>query len=115
MDLEQEQEIIMNAADMIIETYAAESAILRAEKLAAMKGEEAAETEIAMAKLYLHWSQEAVANKGREAIYSFIEGDEQRMMLIGLKRFTKPTEPVNVKTLRRQIAANIIEANKYPF
>lgn len=114
MELEQEQEIIMNAADMIIETYAAESALLRAEKVAVMMGEEAAATEIAMAKLYLHWSQEVVASKGREAIYSFIEGDEQRMMLIGLKRFTKPAEPVNVKTLRREIAAAIIKANKYP-
>lgn len=115
MDLEQEQQIIMNAADMLIEIYAAESAILRAEKLAQMKGEEAAEIEIKMAKLYLHWAQEAVASKGREAIYSFIEGDEQRMMLIGLKRFTKPSNPVNVKALRRSIAATVIEANKYPF
>ncbi len=115
MDLEQEQQIIMNAADMIIETYAAESAIIRAEKLAKMNGEEAAATEITMAKLYLHWAQELVASKGREAIYSFIEGDEQRMMLIGLKRFTKPTEPVNVKILRKEIAAKVIAANKYPF
>lgn len=115
MDLEQEQQIIMNAADMIIETYAAESAILRAEKIAKRQGEEAAATQIEMAKLYLHWAQEAVASKGREAIYSFMEGDEQRMMLIGLKRFTKPSEPVNVKALRRGIAAKVIDANKYPF
>jgi len=115
MDLEQEQEIIMNAADMIIEVYAAESAILRAEKLAHRNGEEATKVEIDMAKLYLHWAQENVATKGREAIYSFIEGDEQRMMLIGLKRFTKPANPVNVKSLRRSIAAKVIESDKYPF
>ena len=105
----------MNAADMIIEVYAAESALLRAEKLAKQKGEEAVKVEISMARLYLHWAQEAVANKGREAIYSFIEGDEQRMMLIGLKRFTKPSNPVNVKALRREIAAKVIDSNRYPF
>lgn len=115
MELEAEQEIIMNAAEMLIEVYAAESAILRAEKLANQKGEEAVATEINMAKLYLHGAMEQVAKHGREAIYSFVEGDEQRMMLMGLKRFTKATNPYNLKELRRSIAAKVIADNKYPF
>ncbi len=115
MDLEEEQEIIMNAAEMLIEVYAAESGILRAEKLAVQNGEEATANEIKMAKLYLHGAMEQVAKHGREAIYSFAEGDEQRMMLMGLKRFTKAANPYNLKELRRSIAAKVISDNKYPF
>lgn len=113
MEIEDEQELLMNAADMIIEVYAAESAILRAQKLAARNGEEAAKHQINMAKLYLHDAAENIGRNGREAIYSFAEGDEQRMMLMGLKRFTKAANPVNVKELRRAIAAKVIEENKY--
>jgi hypothetical protein len=115
MSLEEEQEIIMNAADMLIEIYAAESGILRAEKIAKNKGEENAQIEIDMARLYLHNAVENIARAGREAIYSFAEGDEQRMMLMGLKRFTKANNPLNVKETRRRIAAKLIEENKYPF
>lgn len=115
MDLEAEQEIIMNAAEMLIEVYAAESGILRAEKLAKQNGEEAASHQILMAKLYLHGATEQIAKHGREAIYSFAEGDEQRMMLMGLKRFTKMANPYNLKELRRSIAAKVISDNKYPF
>tara|TARA_R110001592_G_scaffold243783_1_gene504881 strand:+ start:125516 stop:127318 length:1803 start_codon:yes stop_codon:yes gene_type:complete len=115
MNLEDEQEIIMNAADMLIEIYAAESGILRAEKVAKNKGEENASVEIDMARLYLHNAMENVGRAGREAIYSFADGDEQRMMLMGLKRFTKAANPLNVKELRRRIAAKLIEENKYPF
>ena len=115
MSLEEEQEIIMNAADMLIEIYAAESGILRAEKIAKNKGEENAQIEIDMARLYLHNAVENIAKAGREAIYSFAEGDEQRMMLMGLKRFTKANNPLNVKETRRRIAAKLIAENKYPF
>jgi alkylation response protein AidB-like acyl-CoA dehydrogenase len=115
MDLEKEQEIIMNAADMMIEIYAVESALLRAQKLADTKGKVAAEQAINMAKLYLVDATETIAKAGREAIYSFAEGDEQRMMLMGLKRFTKLAAPYNVKELRRSIAAKVIDANKYCF
>jgi len=115
MDIEEEQELLMAAADMIIEVYAAESGILRAEKLAGKNGEEVAENQINMAKLYLYMAVEKIGQKGREAIYSFAEGDEQRMMLMGLKRFTKLQNPINVKEVRRKIAAKVIEENKYPF
>lgn len=115
MEIENEQELLMNAADMIIEVYAAESAILRTQKLADTNGEANAADQINMTKLYLHNAMEKVALNGREAIYSFADGDEQRMMLIGLKRFTKPANPVNVKELRRAIAAKVISENKYCF
>jgi hypothetical protein len=115
MDIENQQELLMNAADMLIEVYAAESGVLRAEKLAASKGEEAVAHEINMARLYLHGATEKVAFEGREAIYSFAEGDEQRMMLMGLKRFTKPSSPLKVKDLRREIAAKVIADNRYVY
>ncbi len=115
MDIEEEQELLMAAADMIMEVYAAESGILRAEKLARQKGEQAAEQQINMARLYLYMATEKIGQKGREAIYSFTEGDEQRMMLMGLKRFTKLQNPINVKEIRRSIAAKVIEENRYPF
>ena len=115
MQIEEEQQLLMNAADMIIEIYAAESAILRAEKLVAAKGEEAASRQVDMARLYLHYATEKIGCAGREAIYSFAEGDEQRMLLMGLKRFTKVQNPINVKETRQRIAAKVIEENKYPF
>ena len=109
-----EQEILMSLADMLAEGYVAESVILRAEKLAAMRGEENCRHEIAMAKVFLHHAVEVAGRAGREAIYDFAEGDEQRMLLMGLKRFTK-IEPMNLKAARRQIADYVIEKNEYPF
>ena len=88
-DLEQHQQLLLAAADILIEIYMAESAILRAEKNAKRFGEDAQSTQIAMAKLYLYHSVDIVEEKGKESIISFAEGDEQRMMLMGLKRFTK--------------------------
>ena len=89
MTIEREQEVLMNLADMIIEVYTAESAILRAEKLANKNGEQATEHQIAMSKLYLYQAIKNCNQSGEEVILSFAEGDEQRMLLIGLKRFTK--------------------------
>ncbi len=109
-----EQEILMSLADMLAEGYVAESVILRAEKLAAMRGEENCRHEITMAKVFLHHAVEVAGRAGREAIYAFAEGDEQRMLLMGLKRFTK-IEPMNLKAARRQIADYVIEKNEYPF
>lgn len=115
MEIEEEQQLLMNAADMIMEVYAAESAMLRAEKLARANGEESAALPIDIAKLYLHFAVEKIGRAGREAIYSFTDGDEQRMLLMGLKRFTKVQNPINVKETRKRIAAKVIEENKYPF
>ena len=113
--LDEEQEVLMNIADMAIEIYVAESAILRAEKLVGMKGEEAVKQQVNMAKLYLYKAVDIVNTSGKEAIASFITGDEQKVMLMGLKRFTKLTELVNVKALRREIADVMIAANGYTF
>ena len=112
MDLEKEQEIVMHAADMLMEIYIAESALLRAERLAEKDGREAAAHPIRMAQLYLQRATSIVGNAGREAIHAFASGDELQVLNMGLKRFTKPL-PVNTIALRREIAAVLIAANKY--
>jgi alkylation response protein AidB-like acyl-CoA dehydrogenase len=112
--LGEEQEIMMNIADMIIETYAAESAVLRAEKLMTQNGAEASKYQILMAKLYLDRALNIVNKSGREAIASFTKGDEQKVMLMGMKRFTK-MNPVNTKELRREIADHLISKDSYGF
>jgi alkylation response protein AidB-like acyl-CoA dehydrogenase len=112
MDLEKEQEIVMNAADMLMEVYVAESAILRAEKIAEKEGRESAAHPIRMAQLYLQRAIGVVAHAGREAIHGFASGDELQVLNMGLKRFTKPM-PINTIALRREIAATVIAANKY--
>ena len=112
--LSDEQEILMNLADMLIEGYMAESVLLRAEKLVGLRGEEACQVEIDMARVFLHHAVETVIRAGKEAIYAFADGDEQRLMLMGLKRFTK-VEPFNLKEARRRIADYIIDKKEYPF
>ncbi|MBN3581555.1 acyl-CoA dehydrogenase family protein [Algoriphagus aestuarii] len=112
--IEDEQEIMMNLADVMIEIYAAESAILRAEKLVGIKGESACSHQIAMSQVYLAEAVDKINAAAKEAIASFTKGDEQKVMLMGLKRFTK-ADLVNTKELRRQIADYMIEQGKYPF
>ena len=115
MELEQQQQLIMNAADMMIQIYVAESVILKTEKLVKSTSEEVNEGQIAMAKLALYNAVEIIGAKGKEAIISFTEGDEQRMMLMGLKRFTKYVNYPNVIELRKTIANKVIAENKYCF
>ncbi|MCK5823927.1 MAG: acyl-CoA dehydrogenase family protein [Ichthyobacteriaceae bacterium] len=115
MDLSEEQEVLMLIAEMIIELYVAESALLRAEKYVSKNGEKAGEMQIAMAQLNLHHAVEKLGKSGREAITTIVEGDEQRMMLMGLKRFTKYNNYPNLVALRRKIANKLIEENKYMF
>jgi len=114
-ELEQHQQLLAAASDMLIEIYMAESGILRAEKIAKAKGEENAKEQIAMAQLYLYQAVDIIFNKGKEGIVSFAEGDEQRMMLMGLRRFTKYVNMPNVVALREVIASKVIAENKYPF
>ena len=114
-ELEEHQQLLGAAADMLIEIYMAESGILRAEKVAKTKGEENAKEQIAMAQLYLYQAVDIIFNKGKEAIVSFAEGDDQRMMLMGLRRFTKYVNMPNVVALRETIASKVIAENKYPF
>jgi len=114
MKLSDEQEILMNVADMAIEIYAAESAILRTEKLIGIKGEKACALQKDLAMCYLHEAVEKVNAAGKAAIMGFAEGDELRVMLMGLKRFTK-IEPFNTKNARRRVADAMISENKYVF
>ncbi len=114
MKLSHEQEILMNVADIITEVYIAESAILRVEKLVATKGEAAVSLQKDIATVYLHNAVAQVAVSGREAISAYAEGDELRVMLMGLKRFTK-IEPFNTKDARRRIADAVLAENKYIF
>lgn len=114
MQLGKEQEILMNIADMIIETYVSESIQLRVEKLVELKGEAACKVQLEMMRVYLNDAADKIHKSGKEAINSYAEGDEQRMMLVGLKRFTK-TEPLNTTAARRTVSEKLIAENKYCF
>ncbi|MFC3811524.1 acyl-CoA dehydrogenase family protein [Lacihabitans lacunae] len=114
MKLSHEQEILMNVADMITEIYVAESALLRVEKLIGMKGDEAVSLQKDMAMVNLQNAVLTCQSAGREAIQAYAEGDELRVMLMGLKRFTK-IEPMNTKDARRRIADAMLSENKYIF
>ncbi len=115
MELDKHQQLILAAAEVMIEIYMAESAILKAEKIVNMTSEKEAEGQINMAKMSLYNAVNMISNKGKEAITYFSDGDEQRMMLMGLKRFTKYTNMPNAIELRKSIAAKVIEENKYCF
>lgn len=112
--LAKEQEVLMNIADISIDTYLAESVLLRVEKLISMRGEEACKDEIAIVKTYFYDIADEIHKAGKDAIHSFVEGDEAKMMLMGLRRFTK-IEGINSKESRQQIALRVIEAGKYNF
>jgi alkylation response protein AidB-like acyl-CoA dehydrogenase len=114
MQLEQEQEVLMNIADMGIMAYHAESVLLRVMKLVALKGEAANRTAIDMMHTFLYDAADSINKSGKDAINAFATGDEQRMMLLGLKRFTK-AQPFDSKSARRRIADAMIDAGKYCF
>ena len=114
-ELEKQQQILLAVADIMIEIYMAESTLLRTEKNAKRFGEEAQATQIAMAKYYLYNAVDIIQSKGKEAIISFAEGDEQRLLLMGLKRFTKYVNMPNVAALRKQIADKVAADNGYTF
>ncbi len=114
MSLSNEQEILMNVADMSILTFNAESALLRLIKMSDKQGEAAVTLQADMVRCYLNDAMDAVNKAGKEAINAFADGDEQRMMLLGLKRFTK-SAPFNSKDARRRIAEKMISDNRYTF
>lgn len=114
MQLGKEQEILMNIADMAIDTYLSESMLLRVKKLAEMKGVDAVADQMDMLKVFVYDAADRININGKNAVNSFAEGDEQRMMLLGLKRFTK-VAPFNTKEARRRIAKTLIEAGHYPY
>ena len=113
--LEEHQQLMLAASNILIEVYMAESTILRTEKNVKRFGEESQQEQIAMSKLYLYNAVDTIIKNGKEGIVSFAEGDEQRMMLMGLKRFTKYTNQPNVIGLRNLIAEKLKKENKYCF
>ena len=112
--LSKEQEILMNISDISIWTYLAESALLRVQQMIELRGEENCQEEIAIVKTYFYDVADKINKAGKDALNSFVEGDELRMMLMGLKRFTK-TESFNPKSARQAISVKVIEANQYCF
>ncbi len=113
MKIEHEQEVLMNIADMAIQTFNAESALLRTAKLVEEKGEAACAFELDVMRTYLYDAADRINKFGKDAINAFAEGDEHRMMLLGLKRFTK-VDPFNTKEARRRIVAKLRNDGKYP-
>lgn len=114
MKLDTEQEVLMNIADMAIETFNAESVLLRVMKMTEKGGNSSADYEIEIMRTYLFDAADRINKSGKDAINAFAEGDEQRMILMGLKRFTK-AEPFNTKEARRKIANKMIAEGKYCF
>jgi alkylation response protein AidB-like acyl-CoA dehydrogenase len=112
--LKDEQEIIMNLTDMLIEVFACESVYLRTKKFSVMESISNLQSYINMTKVYISDAMERINVYGKHAISSFAEGDDQKMLMLGLKRFTK-YDYINTKNLRREIANKLIEANKYCF
>jgi len=113
--IENHQQLMLAASDILIQIYMAESAILRAEKLAKNKGEDKVKEQIAMAKLNLFQAIDVIETRGKHSIISFTEGDEQRMMLMGLRRYIKYVNMPNIIELRNIIADKVTEENKYCF
>ena len=114
-ELEKHQQLLTAAANILNEVYMAESTLLRVEKNVKRFGEDSQAGQIAMAKLYLYNAVETVSKNGKEGVVSFAEGDEQRMLLMGLKRFTKYANYPNVVALRNTIGDKLIAENKYCF
>ena len=114
-ELEEQQQLLLAVADILIEVYMAESALLRAEKNVGISGLEGQEYQVALSQLYLYQAVEKINTKGREAILGFSEGDEQKVLLMGLKRFTKYMEYPNVIELRNKVADKLATENKYCF
>ena len=112
--LSKEQEVLMNISDMAIWTYLAESSLLRVQQMVNNSGEENYKEQIAMVQTYFYDIADKINKTGKDALNSFTEGDELRMMLMGLKRFTK-TGPFNPKEARQLIASKLIEENRYCF
>src|SRR6202166_4790694 len=110
--IQDQQEIMGAIADIVIETYAMESAVLRVQKIAERKGENAASLPIAMTRVYLSQAMEKIEAAAKKVIATVADGDMLRTQLAILRRLAKH-EPFNTIELRQQIAQKIIERGKY--
>ena len=115
MGLSEQQEVLLNCADIIMDAYQMESAILRAKKFADKNGEEAAGRYIDMAAVFCNDAIQRIESKAKNTLAAIAEGDEMRTLLAALKRFTKNNYPVNTIGARQRIASTMIAANAYPF
>ena len=109
-----EQEIVMHISDMVIDTYLAESVLLRTLKLASMKGADASREHVEMARIFIHDAADRIHKNAKEAVNAFAEGDERQAMLMGAKRFSK-SAPFNSKDARRLVATRLVKEGKNPF
>jgi hypothetical protein len=112
MELQKEQEILMNLSDMMGEIYLCESAILRCKKLALVKGEDFIGDRVAMTQVYINDAMERLAFSAKNAAAAWAEGDNLRMLMLAIKRYTKH-EFVNTKKLRRQVAETLLNAGNF--
>jgi alkylation response protein AidB-like acyl-CoA dehydrogenase len=115
MGLSEQQEVLLNCADIIMDAYQMESAILRAKKFADKNGEEAAGRYIDMAAVFCNDAIQRIESKAKNTLAAIAEGDEMRTLLAALKRFTKNNYPVNTIGARQRIASTMIAANAYTF
>jgi hypothetical protein len=107
--------VLLNCADIIMDAYQMETAILRAKKIVAKDGEEAAARQIDMASVYCNDAIQRVEANAKNTIAGIAEGDEGRTLLVALKRFTKNNSPINTIAARQRIADTLIQANTYTF
>lgn len=114
MGLEKEQELLMHCSDMMIDILAMESGMLRAEKLVNLHGQESSQIYVDMVKCYFFDAMDRINVAGKSALVAFGSGDELRMMLMGLKRYTK-YENINTKEVRRAVADKLIAEGGYCF
>ncbi len=115
MGLSEQQEVLINCADIIMDAYQMETAILRAKKQAASKGEDNAARQIDMASVFCNDAIQRIDAKAKNTIAAMSEGDEGRTMLVALKRYTKNNSPINTIAARQRIADTLIQANTYTF
>jgi hypothetical protein len=109
-----EQEVLMNIADIINTIYLCESTLLRVQKAGNSDNYKNYSNQLKMLKVLVYDSCDKINKSGKDVIYSMSEGDESTMMMLGLKRFTKHSG-LNTVELRREIAKKLIEENKYCF
>ncbi len=114
-ELQNQQEILLSAADIIIESYAMETAILRAQKLAERNDEESAARYVDIAGVYCNDAIQRVEAAAKNTIAAMSEGDEMRTLLVALKRFTKNNSRINTNAARERIPDPLISANQYVF